>query len=307
MKYDIVVVGSINMDVIVDVPNYPEYGDTVFCNSIKMTPGGKGANQAVTVASLGKSTCLVGAVGKDSAGTQLLDNLIFKSVDTAHMLEIEGEGSGTFVCLIDNTGENTMAGTKGANDKITEADINRVFEQIEAKILLIQMETSRESILAAAKAAKAKGMYVILDPAPAEGIFEEVFQYADLILPNKQETERITGIEVTDRETALEAAKKLRSLGIPDVIVKMAENGSLVYQNEEVNWIDSIKVKAVDTVGAGDCFAGAIACALLDTNNLVEAAKFASVAAGIKVSRTGGQDAIPTLKEVQEYIAVASN
>lgn len=302
MKYDIAVVGSINMDVIVETPNYPEYGETLFCDSITMKPGGKGANQAVSVAKLGKKTCLIGAVGNDSAGKQLIQNLDSKNVDTTHIIQSEEVGTGTFVAMIDSTGENTMVGTKGANDSLTTEDMKKIFEQIEAKILLIQMETSQDSIIAAMKAAKERNMYVILDPAPAEGIFDEAFKYADLITPNKQETKRITGIEVTDEASALEAAKKLSGLGIKDVIVKMGEHGSLVYQNGQATVVDAIKVKAVDTVGAGDCFAGALASSYLDTNDLVESAKFASVAAGIKVARHGGQEAIPTRKEVEEYL-----
>ncbi|KRG15362.1 ribokinase [Virgibacillus soli] len=302
MAYDIAVVGSINMDVIVDTPNYPEYGDTLFCDSIAMKPGGKGANQAVSVAKLGKKACLIGAVGNDSAGKQLIQNLNSKNVDTTHILQSEESGTGTFVAMIDSTGENTMVGTKGANDSLTSEDITKTFAQIDAKILLIQMETSRESIIAAMKAAKERNMYVVLDPAPADGIFDEAFKYADLITPNKQETKRITGIEVTDEASALEAAKKLNELGIKDVIVKMGEDGSLIYQNGQATIVDAIKVKAVDTVGAGDCFAGALASSYLDTNDLIESAKFASVAAGIKVSRHGGQEAIPTLKEVESYL-----
>ncbi|WP_438347923.1 ribokinase [Paenibacillus sp. FA6] len=302
MKYDVVVVGSINMDVIVDTPAYPAYGDTVFCNSVSMIPGGKGANQAVSVAKLGKKVCLVGAVGNDSSGNELINNLKSKGVDTSHIIQSDKDGTGTFVVIVDSTGENTMLGTKGANDSLSTADIEKVFNEIDAKILLIQMETSQESIIAAMKAAKKRNMYVILDPAPADGIFDEAFKYADLVTPNKQETKRITGIDVTDAASALEAAKKLNELGIPDVIVKMGENGSLVYQNGKATVVDAIKVKAVDTVGAGDCFAGAVANAYLDTKDLVEAVKFASVAAGIKVSRSGGQDSIPTLSEVQEYL-----
>jgi len=302
MNYDVVVVGSINMDVIVDTPKYPAYGETIFCNSVAMTPGGKGANQAVAVANLGKKTCLVGAVGNDSAGTQLINNLQSKGVDTAHIIRSEESGTNTFVAMVDSTGENTMVGTKGANDSLSKEYMEEVFNKINAKILLIQMETSPESIIAAMKVAKERNMYVILDPAPADGIFDEAFKYADLVTPNKQETQRITGIDVTDEISALEAAKKLNELGIPDVIVKMGENGSLVYQNGKSTVVDAIKVKAVDTVGAGDCFAGALANSYLDTNDLVEAVKFASVAAGIKVSRSGGQDSIPTLSEVQEYL-----
>lgn len=302
MNYDIIVVGSINMDVIVDTPKYPEYGETLFCNSISMIPGGKGANQAVAAAKLGNTISLIGAVGNDSPGSQLINNLKSQGVDTSHIIQSDEMGTGTFVAMVDSTGENTMVGTKGANDSLSKEYIEKVFNEIDAKILLIQMETSQESIVAAMKAAKERNMYVILDPAPADGIFDEAFQYADLITPNKQETKRITGIEVTDEASALEAAKKINELGISDVIVKMGENGSLVYQNGESTLVDAIEVKAVDTVGAGDCFAGAVAHAYLDTNDLVEAVKFASVAAGIKVSRSGGHDSIPTLSEVQEYL-----
>jgi ribokinase len=151
------------------------------------------------------------------------------------------------------------------------------------------------------KIAKQKGMFVILDPAPADGIVPEAFQYADLTLPNAQETERITGIKVIDEESAQHAAQKIKTLGVPNVIVKMGSQGCLVYQNGQSTLVDSLKVKALDTVGAGDCYAGAIASALVDSDDLVAAAKFATVAAGIKVSRTGGQNAIPTLQEVENY------
>ncbi|WP_018665386.1 ribokinase [Heyndrickxia acidiproducens] len=301
MKFDIVVVGSINMDVVASCEKYPQYGDTEFCHSIRMLPGGKGANQAASAAHLGKRVAMVGSVGKDSAGNQMLENLRSKGVDVSGVIETDKAGTGTFIALVDESGENTMVGTKGANDALTEQDIETAFSGLEAKILLIQMETSKESILAAMKLAKQRGMFVILDPAPAGGITPEAFQYADLVLPNSQETEAITGIQVTDEESALMAAEKIRALGIPNVIVKLGGKGSLVYQGGKATFVRSIEVKAVDTVGAGDCYAGAIADALIDTNDLAEAARFASIAAGIKVSRTGGQDAIPTLKEVQNY------
>lgn len=301
MQHDILVLGSINMDVVVKGPKFPEYGHTISCDSIHMIPGGKGANQAVTVARLGKKVLLIGAVGKDSAGDQLLSYLKSQNVDTTQIIQVEKQGSGIFVALIDETGENTMVGTKGANDCITDEDVVRIFESTDAKILLIQMETSKESILSAMKIAKERGLFVILDPAPAENIFEEAFQYADLIMPNKQETERMTGIQVVDEETALKAAAKIHALGVPNIIIKMGENGSLVYQNGNTTFVDPIKIKAMNTVGAGDCFAGAMACEFLETEDLIASAKFASIAAGIKVSKTGGHDAIPTLDEVRSY------
>lgn len=301
MKYDIAVVGSINMDVIVEVPSFPSYGQTAFCDKISYIPGGKGANQAVTVSQMQKKVCMIGAVGQDSAGTQLIENLNARNIDTSHILSVKDHGTGTFVAIIDQTGENTMVGTKGANDQITNKDIDAIFSKLEADILLVQMETSQQSIIASMKIAKERGMYVILDPAPADGIFEEAFQYADLILPNQQETEHITGVKVKDQQTAIQAAEAFHARGIPDVMVKMGAEGVLVSAKGKQTFIDSLKVKAVDTVGAGDCFAGAVASRLLDTNDLVDAAKFATIAAGIKVSRAGGHDAIPSLKEVEAY------
>lgn len=301
MNYDIVVVGSINMDVIVDVKKFHDYGHTQFAESIIMTPGGKGANQAVTAAQMDKKVCMVGKVGDDPAGNQVISNLHNYGVDTTYLLTTETEGTGTFVAMIDETGENTMVGTMGANEAITAKEIDNIFANIDSKILLVQMETSKDSIIASMKAAKKKGMYVILDPAPAEGIFEEAFQYCDLILPNNQETEQITDIKVNSYETAIDAAKQLNYRGVKDVIVKMGEKGLLVYKNQTPVFIESLPVKAVDTVGAGDCFAGALASALLNMDDLVEAARFANKAAGIKVSRTGGHQAIPTFTEVQNY------
>lgn len=301
-KYDVVVLGSINLDVIVDVDKYPKYGDTVFSNSVKMLPGGKGSNQAVAVAKQGKKLLFLGAVGNDSAGKQMLDNLKDKGVDTEHLQVTNESGTGTFVAFVDQHGENTMAGSLGANAKLDKEYIVNSLEDIEAKVLLLQMETSQESILAAMKTAKEKGMFVILDPAPADGFFMEALKYADLVTPNQQETERLTGIKVINQDTALEAAKAIEGLGVKNSIIKMGSNGNLVYQSGKVDFVPSLKVKAVNTIGAGDTFAGALASAYIETQDLVEAVKYGNVAAGIKVSREGGQDAIPTYNEVALYL-----
>lgn len=152
------------------------------------------------------------------------------------------------------------------------------------------------------KTAKEKGMFVILDPAPADGFFMEALKYADLVTPNQQETERLTGIKVIDQNTALKAAKAIEDLGVKNSIIKMGSNGNLVYQSGKVDFVPSLKVKAVNTVGAGDTFAGALASAYIEMQDLVELVKYSNVAAGIKVSREGGQDEIPTYNEVALYL-----
>lgn len=301
MQYDVVVLGSINLDVIVDVKEYPKYGDTVFANSIIMTPGGKGSNQAVAVSKQGKKVLFLGAVGDDSAGKQMLDNLESYQIDTSHIDKVKDVGTGIFVAQIDQHGENTMAGTLGANATIKQEYIREALKDVDAKVLLLQMETSKESIVEAMKIAKEKGMFVILDPAPADGYFKEALSYADVITPNLQETKNITGIEVIDQQSAMQAAIMIETLGVNNCVIKMGSKGNLVYQNGHVDFIPALKVKAVNTVGAGDSFAGAMASNFADTKDLLKAVTYGNIVAGMKVSRSGGQEAIPSFQEALEY------
>lgn len=298
MSYDVVVLGSINLDVKSLVTNFPEYGHTASAKSIEMLPGGKGSNQAVAVSKLGGKIAFVGAVGEDGAGQQMLQNLESYGVETNFIKRSSTEGTGTFVIILDETGENTMVGTLGANNTLTKEDVDQAMDQVNAPVLLLQMETSKESITAALEKAKEKGMYIILDPAPADGYFEEALPYADCVTPNQQETEKITGIKVESVEDAIEAAKIITKKGAKSVVIKMGADGNLVYQNGETEFIKSHKVTAVDTVGAGDTFAGGLAVHYAKNNDLVEAVKYANEAAAIKVSRMGGQDAIPTVNEL---------
>lgn len=301
-KFDVVVLGSINLDVMVTVNQFPKYGDTMIAKTIEILPGGKGANQAITVAKLGKKVAFLGAVGNDSAGKQMLDNFTSYGIDTQFIQIDKENGTGTFVPIVDENSENTMVGTLGANNTLSSEFVSKVFDSIESDILLLQMETSFDSVLTAMKKAKEKGMFVILDPAPAERFRPEALEYADLVTPNSQETEFITGIKVDDKVTAIEAAKKLERMGVRNSIIKMGSKGSLVYQAGEVEFIPSLKVKAQNTVGAGDTFAGALACSYSEQADIVKAVKFGNAAAGLKVSRIGGQNAIPTHDEVLQQL-----
>lgn len=301
-KYDIVVLGSINMDIMVTVSRFPQYGETVFARTIHMTPGGKGANQATAVARQGRKQLFLGAVGDDSSGRQLLQELKANGVDTAHILVDADHGTGTFVPIVDDDGENTMVGTLGANSTIGSDYIEKVLGAVEAEVLLLQMETSRESILTAMRKAKEKGMYVVLDPAPADGYFPEALELADLVTPNQQETERITGVTVINEETALEAAQKLEKLGVPNSVIKMGVHGNLVYQAGKVDIVPAHKVKVVNTVGAGDTFVAALVSNYVETKDLVSAVEFGNTAAAIKISRGTGQASIPTADEVASFV-----
>ncbi len=301
-KYDVIVLGSINLDVFVSVPKYPNYGDTMIADSITMLPGGKGANQAIAVSKQDAKMLFLGSVGADSAGKQMLQNLQDFGIDTSNIQINEHKDTGTFVIMLDKQGENTMAGTLGANQEISTQYIQDSLSQVEAEVLLLQMETSKESILSALEIAKSKGMYIILDPAPADGYFQEALSYVDVITPNQQETKKITGITVTDEESALQAAKKIESLGVSNCVIKMGAGGNLVYQQGKHTFVPALKVEAKNTVGAGDTFAGALASAYVKTKDLVKAVQYGNVAAGMKVSQAGGQETIPTNTEVEQYM-----
>lgn len=298
MHYDVIVLGSINLDVKALVTSYPRHGDTATARNITMLPGGKGSNQAVAAAKLGGKVAMLGAVGEDGAGKQMLDNLSDWGVDTQFVMRNGNEGTGTFIVQVDQTSENTMVGTLGANDTITAAEVDTALGQMEAPVLLMQLETSRESVLAALKAGRRKGMYVILDPAPADGFFPEALAYADCVTPNQQETERITGIHVTDKVEAVKAAKAIAGMGPKTVIVKLGADGSVVLHEGEIYEIDSVKVHALDSVCAGDVFAGALAVNYAQHGDFLKAVNFANKAAAIKVSRVGNHQVFPTLADM---------
>ena len=155
--YDIIVLGSINLDIMVMTERYPEYGETAYAESIRMVPGGKGANQAVAAAKQGKKVCFIGAVGQDAVGKQMIENLKLYGIDTQYILRDPEYGTGTFIPIVDAKGENTMLGTHGANAVIKASYVETVMDQITAPILLLQMETSLESVEAAMKKARKKG------------------------------------------------------------------------------------------------------------------------------------------------------
>jgi ribokinase len=298
----ITVVGSINTDIVAKTNNYPKHGETLFGQSINFLPGGKGANQATACAKLGKEVYFIGCVGNDIFGEKLIEEMKSNHINTTFLKKSSRFATGTAIITIDKTAENTMLVMKGANDDLNPEFVERAIKSIDdSDFLLIQMEVPEETVIKAMETGREKGMTIILDPAPAEGITIRALKYADIILPNLQETRHMSGIEITDEKSALEAAKYFENMGVSTSIIKMAEKGSLVYHNGKYKLIDSIQVEAVDTVGAGDSFAGALATALSDGLEIFEAARFANVVSALKVTKLGAQKGIPTLEEVKRF------
>lgn len=311
---DVVVLGSINMDITVMLDEYPDAGESIFVKSVSMAGGGKGANQAVAVRKQGVDVAFISAVGDDAQGKQMLANLRNYDVDTQWVRVDPAYGTGTAVPIVDATGENTILVCQGVNAHIKAEQVRDALlggnepgvgthPGIEAKVLLAQMETNDESVLEALRLGKELGMFTILDPAPADGFFPEALAYADVVLPNHQETERITGIDVRSEADAISAAKAIERLGVPRAVVKMGSKGSVVYEGGTAVHVPAMEVDAVDTVGAGDTFAGALAAEYARTGDLLASVRYGTVAAGLKVAAGSGHPSIPYEAQVRAELA----
>lgn len=300
----ICVVGSVNMDIVTYVNDIPVRGQTVNGKKLVETAGGKGANQAVAVAKQNKDVALIGCIGDDYHGDMLLQRLREYNVDTSKLKQLQDTASGKTSIVVEDSGENFIIYLEGANKKLDKGYVrNTIQAEKNCEVLLVQLESPYDVVLEAMKTAHEQGIKVILDPAPSNHVTDELLQYAHLVLPNEQETREITGITITDEASALTAATIFKQKGIEQGVLKVGATGSYVFDKQDMTFIDAIQVKAIDTVGAGDCFAGAFASAYVDGLSLVEAAKHANIVAALKVTKAGAQDGIPTQKEVKDFCA----
>ncbi len=297
----IYVLGSINMDMVARVPHMPVGGETLTADKYYVNPGGKGANQAVAIAKLGGKVAMIGKVGSDETGDALKNNLKAMGVDES-MVTRADVPSGIAMIIVEG-GENRIILYKGANHSVTKADVDEGLKNAQpGDALVMQLEIPLETVTYAAAVAKQKGMLVLLNPAPAVPLGEELLKNVDIIAPNETETEILTGVGLdSDVHIAL-AVKKLYQLGVKRVIITMGSRGSIVAEGQTITPVEPRKVKAVDTTSAGDTFVGATVLRYLDGDTLEDAARFASVASSITVTREGAAQSIPTLEEVKKVI-----
>lgn len=297
----IYVLGSINMDMVARVPRMPVGGETLTADKYYVNPGGKGANQAVAIAKLGGKVAMIGKVGSDETGDALKNNLKAMGVDES-MVTRADVPSGIAMIIVEG-GENRIILYKGANHSVTKADVDEGLKTAKpGDALVMQLEIPLETVTYAAAVAKQKGMLVLLNPAPAVPLGEELLKNVDIIAPNETETEILTGVGLdSDVHIAL-AVKKLYQLGVKRVIITMGSRGSIVAEGQTITPVEPRKVKAVDTTSAGDTFVGATVLRYLDGDTLEDAARFASVASSITVTREGAAQSIPTLEEVKKVI-----
>lgn len=299
MNKRILVIGSSNTDMTIKGDRLPVPGETVTGGVFYMGPGGKGANQAVAAKRLGGDVEFICKVGRDIFGDNALAGYEKEGIDTSHVMRSE-KASGTALILVDESGENCISVASGANGDITPADIDSVADVIRAAgFLILQLEIPVESVLRAAKIAHEAGVYVILNPAPACELPKELFKYISLMTPNRTETASMSGQEIIDEDSLAQAVEVLRGYGVQDFVVTLGSKGSLVFKGGKAEMIPSLKVKAVDATAAGDTFCGALCVALSEGLSLTEAAKFATKASAITVTRPGAQNSIPTRSEIE--------
>ena len=291
----ILVIGSSNTDMTLKTSHLPSKGETLIGQDFKISPGGKGANQAVAAKRLGQNcpVSLICKVGSDIFGSKSIENFSREGIDTSMIMRSK-KPSGVAMILVDDKGDNSIAIASGANYDITVEDIEALKDTIsEAGVVLLQFELLPEVVFRAAQIAHEAGAYVILNPAPAVFIPSEVFSFVDLFTPNQSEAEFYTGITVSDTTSAAQAAETLVSKGVKNVIITMGSEGSVGYWDGKSFFTPAHKVEAVDATAAGDTFCGALAVALCEGESLREAAEFATAASALAVQKMGAQDSIP--------------
>lgn len=297
----ILVIGSINMDLVAQTPRIPVAGETLTGSSFATTPGGKGANQAVAAARLGASVAMLGMVGQDVFGTSLLNTLQNAGVNTESVARVDGP-SGIASIAVGAQGENSIIVIPGANAAVTPNVLDQHIALIRtAGIVLCQLELPMATVMHALELCADAGVPVVLDPAPAVPLPASAWRRIAWFTPNETEAKLYLGTELPPEE----AAAQLLALGLEGVILKRGAQGSYVARsNGEARWVPAFQVDAVDTVAAGDCFNGAFAVALREGLDPWAAARFASAAAAISVTRHGAQDSMPTRAEVDQFLAM---
>lgn len=300
----VIVFGSINMDLVTKTPRLPIAGETLQGYEFFTAAGGKGANQAVAAARLGASTHMVGRLGNDQFGRQLLCDLQAAGVHSDGVLVDEAASSGVAVIAVDDAGENNIIIVAGANGRVNQQDVERLSDLLPgAAALLLQFEIPLLVVLSAAQAARKAGVPVILDPAPAKAnIPPELYPLVDIITPNEIEASQLVGFPVDGQEVAAKASVELRQRGVGIVIVKLGAQGVFCATGEETFSVPAFSVQAVDTVAAGDAFNGGLAAGLAEGHSLPEAVVWGAAAGAICATKAGAQPSLPDRETFDAFL-----
>jgi len=300
---EIVIVGSLNMDLVVQVNDMPLPGETIPGGDLQTICGGKGANQAVAAGRIAGAAAMVGRVGNDAFGTRLLESLNHAQVDTAYVSR-DSAATGTAVILVDSRGENSIVISPGANGQVTETDLDAADGVLKnARFVLTQFELPMPVIQALITRMHSFGGKLILNPAPYRPIAPEFLAMVDFFVPNETEAEKFSGVHVAGMDSAQEACRVLLDMGIQNVIMTLGAKGALLANSYGIQHIPGVKVDPVDTTAAGDTFIGAFAAALTRKFSFEDAIRYANCAGAIAVTRFGAQTSIPAAEEVDALYA----
>lgn len=298
----ILVVGSSNTDMVIKTEHLPRPGETVLGGTFFMNPGGKGANQAVAIARLGGYVSFICKTGSDIFGHQSQQLFEEEGIDTSYIFSDSKNPSGVALITVDAHAENCIVVASGANAALLPSDLASAVEAIEeADLVLMQLEIPMDTVEYVAEAAYRQGKKVILNPAPAQALSPSLLRHLSIITPNEMEAEMISGIKITDENSAREAARAIVGMGVGCVIITLGAKGALIHCNGADEFIPALRVEAVDTTAAGDVFNGALTVALAEERSLAEAVRFACKASAISVTRVGAQSSAPYRIEVDIF------
>ncbi|ADD75170.1 RbsK [Pantoea ananatis LMG 20103] len=297
------VLGSINADHILNLAHFPRPGETVIGQKYQIAFGGKGANQAVAAGRAGANIAFIACVGADDIGERICQQLAQDNIDTHPVEAVEGESTGVAMIFVNGEGENNIGIYSGANAALTPQYVERHQQVIaQADALLMQLESPLDSVLAAATLARQHQTRVILNPAPATKLSDDLLALIDIITPNETEAEILTGIAVNNDDDAARAAAALHEKGIATVLITLGRRGVWLSENGKGQRIAGFEVNAVDTIAAGDTFNGAFITARLEGKAMHDAVRFAHAAAAIAVTRSGAQPSVPWRAEIDDFL-----
>ena len=298
MAGHIVVVGSLNMDLVVKTPRHPKVGETILGSEFRTYPGGKGANQAVAAAKLGCPVKMVGRVGNDPFANELLEAISIETFDTEYIIRDPNEPTGVAFITVDQDGHNSIVVAPGANARVSPDDVQAAENAfIGATVLLVQLECPLPAVVRAIDLAKKHQLQVVLNPAPGQVLGSDLLGKVDYLLPNQSELALISGEQEMSR-----AINKMRELGVGAMVITMGGEGVLVVDQTSELQRPALDVKVVDTTAAGDAFAGAFAVALTEGYELFDAARWGTIAGALAVTRAGAQPSLPSRAEFNRLL-----
>ena len=304
----VIIFGSINMDLVVRAPHFPQPGESEIGSTFFTAPGGKGSNQAVACAKLGVPTKMIGRIGNDVFADYLVHSLQVNGVDTSCISSDPSQPSGTALITLNDEGENAIVYVPGANSRVGNEELSHLEKEItKAKLLLLQLEIPMSVTLEAARIARQHNVPILLDPAPAQPIPSELYRMIEIITPNETEAAYLAGFPIHDIHDAEQAVDLFHNRGCHQVIIKMGGKGAFYSNGERQVFLPAYQVQAIDTVAAGDAFNGALAAALYQDIPLQEALNWGMAAGALSATKTGAQPSLPTLAELRKFLVEKSS